>query len=90
VNLIPRAVGYNWTLSFSTEAHGFSLNTLYRQMVEVESPCLVVVQDTSGQVFGAMAPCTLTPSEYFYGTGETFLYTFNPSFRVSTQSFEIF
>lgn len=51
VNLIPRAAGYNWTLSFSTDQNGFSLNTLYRQLANVETPCLVVVMDTNRNVF---------------------------------------
>lgn len=82
VNLIPRAMGYNWVLSFSTEKHGFSLNTIYRNLADVESPCLVVVMDTNLNVFGAMVSGKLVPSEHFYGTGESFLYTFYPSFKV--------
>ena len=50
VNLIARAIGYNWILSFSTEEHGFSLNTMYRKLVEIDSPCLVVVKDTNNNV----------------------------------------
>ncbi len=50
INLIARAVGYNWVLSFSTEEHGFSLNTLYRKLADVEGPCLIVVKDTANNV----------------------------------------
>ncbi len=50
VNLIPRAMGYSWVLSFSTEEHGFSLATLYRHLAEIESPCLIVVMDTNRNV----------------------------------------
>ena len=52
VNLIPRAVGYNWMLAFSTELHGFSLNTIYRNLAQVDGPCLVVVMDTNRNVIG--------------------------------------
>jgi len=82
VNLIARAIGYNWILSFSTEEHGFSLGTMYRKLADVETPCLVVVKDTNNNVFGAMSSTKLYQSEHFYGTGESFLFTFTPTFRV--------
>lgn len=50
VNLIPRAMGYAWIKSFSTDEQGFSLKHLYRQLSEVETPCLIVVQDTCRNV----------------------------------------
>ncbi len=50
VNLIPRAIGYNWVLTFSTDVNGFSLNTLYRLLSEIDGPCLVVVMDTARNV----------------------------------------
>ncbi|CAF0703097.1 unnamed protein product [Brachionus calyciflorus] len=81
-NLIPRAVGYDWILSFSTELHGFSLGTMYRQLSEVEGPCLIVVLDSNQNIFGAMSSCKLYPSEHYYGTGESFLFSFTPSFKV--------
>ncbi len=50
VNLIPRAVGYAWVKSFDTEENGFSLKHLYRCLDPVETPCLIVVQDTAKNV----------------------------------------
>ncbi len=50
VNLIPRAVGYAWIKSFGTEENGFSLKHLYRCLDQVETPCLIVVQDTANHV----------------------------------------
>jgi hypothetical protein len=82
VNLIPRAVGYRWVLSFSTELNGFSLTTLYRLLSETEGPCLVVVKDTNNDIFGTMTSSKLMLSEHFYGTGESFLFTFYPEFKV--------
>ncbi|XP_064597789.1 LOW QUALITY PROTEIN: oxidation resistance protein 1-like [Liolophura sinensis] len=77
-----RAVGYPWTLVYSTETNGFSLKTLYRHMIGLEGPILLVVEDTGHNVFGALVACPLTMSEHFYGTGESFLYTFTPEFCV--------
>lgn len=42
--------GYVWTLMFSTSQHGFSLNSLYRKMNRLESPILMVIEDTEHNV----------------------------------------
>lgn len=49
-HLPARAEGYVWTLVFSTSQHGFSLNSMYRKMQKVESPILLVIQDTDNNV----------------------------------------
>jgi hypothetical protein len=43
---------------------------------ECLSLCLVV------QVFGALISCALRVSDHFYGTGETFLFTFGSDSRL--------
>lgn len=45
--------GYVWTLVFSTSQHGFSLNSLYRKMNRLESPILMVIEDTEHNVSAA-------------------------------------
>lgn len=81
-HLPARAEGYAWSLIFSTSQHGFSLNTLYRKMQKLETPVLIVIQDTDNNVFGALTSCSLRVSDHFYGTGESLLYKFNPTFKV--------
>ncbi|KAI1901929.1 hypothetical protein AGOR_G00039480 [Albula goreensis] len=81
-NLPPRTIGYPWTLAFSTSKHGMSLKTLYRTMQGQDTPMLLVIKDSDGQVFGALASEPLKVSDGFYGTGETFLFTFCPDFEV--------
>lgn len=49
-HLPARAEGYAWSLVFSTSLHGFSLNSLYRKMNRLESPVLIVIQDTENNV----------------------------------------
>lgn len=49
-HLPARAEGYQWTLVFSTSQHGFSLNSMYRKMARIESPILLVIEDTEGNV----------------------------------------
>ncbi|XP_075236667.1 TLD domain-containing protein mustard isoform X2 [Lycorma delicatula] len=81
-HLPARAEGYLWTLVFSTSQHGFSLNSMYRKMNRIESPILLVIQDTEGNVFGGLTSCALKVSDHFYGTGESLLYRFSPEFQV--------
>ncbi|XP_078396203.1 oxidation resistance protein 1a isoform X2 [Cetorhinus maximus] len=81
-NLPPRTVGYPWTLIYSTAKHGMSLKTLYRSMTGVDTPMLLVIKDSDGQLFGALASEPFKVSDCFYGTGETFLFTFYPEFKI--------
>ncbi|KQL60599.1 oxidation resistance protein 1 isoform X2 [Amazona aestiva] len=81
-SLPPRTIGYPWTLVYSTAKHGMSLKTLYRTMVGLDTPVLLVIKDSDGQVFGALASEPFKVSDGFYGTGETFMFTFCPDFKV--------
>ena len=80
--LPARVEGYPWSLVFSTSQNGFSLASLYRKMVGIESPILVVIEDTQGNVFGAITSCEIRPSETFYGTGESCLFALCPKLVV--------
>ncbi|XP_014599547.1 PREDICTED: oxidation resistance protein 1 isoform X21 [Polistes canadensis] len=80
-HLPARAEGYLWTLVFSTSQNGFSLNSMYRKMGKIESPILLVIEDTEGNVFGALTSCALHVSDHFYGTGESLLFRFTPRFQ---------
>lgn len=81
-HLPPRTIGYPWTLVYSTAKHGMSLKTLYRTMLGLDTPVLLVIKDSDAQVFGALASEPFKISDCFYGTGETFLFTFCPDFQV--------
>ncbi|XP_068087572.1 nuclear receptor coactivator 7 isoform X4 [Hyperolius riggenbachi] len=80
--LPARVQGYPWHLMYSTQLHGTSLKTLYRNLASIDSPVLLVVKDMDNQVFGAYATHPFRLSDLYYGTGETFLFTFNPDFKV--------
>ncbi|XP_026228907.1 C2H2-type zinc finger protein isoform X2 [Anabas testudineus] len=77
----PRTQGYPWQLVYSTAIHGSSLKTLYRNMVDLDSPVLLVVKDMNKKVFGAFSSDSFRVSKYCYGTGETFLFSFSPDFQ---------
>ncbi|KAM4687629.1 oxidation resistance protein 1 isoform 2-T2 [Discoglossus pictus] len=81
-HLPPRTIGYPWTLVYSTAKHGMSIKTLYRTMLGLDTPVLLVIKDSDAQVFGALASEPFKVSDGFYGTGETFLFTFCPEFEV--------
>ncbi|KAM8966195.1 oxidation resistance protein 1 isoform 2-T2 [Pelodytes ibericus] len=81
-HLPPRTIGYPWTLVYSTAKHGMSLKTLYRTMLGLDTPVLLVIKDSDAQIFGALASEPFKVSDCFYGTGETFLFTFCPDFEV--------
>ncbi|XP_066470322.1 nuclear receptor coactivator 7 isoform X4 [Tiliqua scincoides] len=80
--LPARVQGYPWRLVYSTQEHGTSLKTLYRKSTALDSPVLLVIKDMDNQIFGAYATHPFRFSDHYYGTGETFLYTFNPLFKV--------
>ncbi|KAM5327694.1 nuclear receptor coactivator 7 isoform 2-T5 [Glossophaga mutica] len=80
--LPARVQGYPWRLAYSTLEHGTSLKTLYRKSSSLDSPVLLVIKDMDNQIFGAYATHPFKFSDHYYGTGETFLYTFSPHFKV--------
>ena len=83
-----RAEGYSWTLAFTTSTMGFSLKSLYRSLSKYEGPVLLIIKDNERTVFGTFSSCNLRPSDSFYGTGETYLFTFRSpsSSTASSQS----
>ncbi|XP_026150129.1 nuclear receptor coactivator 7 isoform X2 [Mastacembelus armatus] len=76
-----RTQGYPWQLVYSTAVHGSSLKTLYRNMAGLDSPVLLVIKDMHKKVFGAFSSDSFRVSKYCYGTGETFLFSFNPDLQ---------
>ncbi|XP_052391668.1 nuclear receptor coactivator 7 isoform X2 [Carassius gibelio] len=80
--LPARVQGYPWRLVYSTLVHGTSLKTLYRNMMTLDCPVLMVIKDMENQIFGAFSTHPFRVSTYCYGTGETFLYSFRPEIKV--------
>ncbi|NXX73242.1 TLDC2 protein, partial [Spizella passerina] len=80
--LPPRLTQQPWHLLYSTGRDGFSLRTLYRSGARPDSPALLLIRDTEAQAFGAFSATAIRSSSGFYGTGETFLFSFCPELKV--------
>ena len=52
-------------------------------MAAIDSPVLLVVQDSKGKLFGAMVSGPLRISKEFYGTGESFLFSLDDNGEIS-------
>ncbi|RPD72704.1 TLD-domain-containing protein, partial [Lentinus tigrinus ALCF2SS1-7] len=65
----------SWTLLYSLDQHGISLNTLYARCQDFKGSQLLVVRDSGDTLFGAWMGEGIHPSKgAYYGSGESFLW----------------
>jgi len=77
-SVLPGRFAYGrWQLVYCTERDGISLHTLYRKAAG-KAPSVLVVKDTGGYVFGALAMEPWKIHTRFYGTGETSVFQLYP------------
>lgn len=76
--LPARCLEHPWTLAFSTALDGFSLGSLYRAAaLEKEGPCLLVLREIGSMTsLGALLSHSPRVSKKFFGTGESWLFTY--------------
>ncbi|XP_055937164.1 oxidation resistance protein 1-like isoform X1 [Argiope bruennichi] len=79
---LPARAMNPWELIYGSYLHGFSLKTMYRSMAKYDCPVLLVIVNRNDAIFGAYLSSTLRLSDHFYGTGESFLFTFHPEFKI--------
>ncbi len=68
-----------WDVVFRTHVDGVSFHTFYKNVASC-NPTIIFVQDITNTVFGAFASETWQPCSHFYGTGESFLFSFKVAF----------
>lgn len=70
------ANGRDWVLLYSTIRHGISLLTLYRRCALLPGPCLVVVGDFKGAIFGGYSsgPLSAMNKKKYLGSSDSFVF----------------
>eukprot|EP00897_Mesotaenium_endlicherianum_P008483 jgi/Mesen1/7663/ME000400S06855 len=76
-NLPALASGREWVLLYSTIKHGISLLTLYRRSALLAGPCLLVIGDKKGAVFGGLSsgPLKASNRKKYQGTSDSFVFS---------------
>ena len=72
--------GNAWSLLYSTSQHGASLHTLLT-LVQRQKPTLLILSTNKGHVFGGYATESWHIDSHYYGTGESFLFSFSEQFE---------
>lgn len=94
----PKVDGCPWVLMYSTNKHGFNLNTLIRKVKDVTTPVLILIEpfpnktdknrnvklknDIDETIFGAYLSDMPKHSRKFSGNGETFVFKIRPKKEV--------
>eukprot|EP00088_Acartia_fossae_P069422 TRINITY_DN9063_c0_g1_i1.p1 TRINITY_DN9063_c0_g1~~TRINITY_DN9063_c0_g1_i1.p1 ORF type:complete len:438 (+),score=86.78 TRINITY_DN9063_c0_g1_i1:114-1427(+) len=76
----PRLRLYPWTLMYSLKKDGCSLANLYSRLKNYDHTLLLIIVDTKRTIFGAVLspPSLKLRGKTYYGTCETFVFTFYP------------
>jgi len=69
------------TVCFTTEKDGFSLLSLFNHVKQYH-PLLLLLQTKNAKIIGAYLTHPLSKSKSFYGTGETFIFSIKPYYKV--------
>lgn len=67
----------DWLLLYSTSKHGISLLTMYRRAAG-HAPCVLLMKDPGGHVFGSYCSEAWKVAPRFFGTGESFVFQLEP------------
>lgn len=74
---------HRWRLLFSTQLHGQSFSQLCSHITH-QGPCLVVLEDRDGYVFGGFASRSWEVKPQFQGDNKCFLFSITPSMATYT------
>ncbi|XP_032086430.1 MTOR-associated protein MEAK7 [Thamnophis elegans] len=82
---LPSELRDKWQLVFASGIHGESFSQLCGHIVS-QGPCLLVLKDTDGHVFGGFSSCSWEVKPQFQGNNTCFLFSVSPSLAVFTCS----
>lgn len=71
----------NFKILYSFERDGISFNTFYQKVSDAQQS-IIVIEDDMQNVFGVYVSEEIRNSQKFYGTGETFLFSFFKSIKI--------
>eukprot|EP00079_Xenopus_tropicalis_P035236 XP_017949007.1 PREDICTED: TLD domain-containing protein 1 [Xenopus tropicalis] len=80
---LPSDVQHKWRLLFSSQIHGESFSQLCGHILD-QGPCLLIVKDSDGFVFGGFASQSWKVKPQFQGDSSCFLFSIFPRFDVYT------
>lgn len=80
---LPREQRHRWHLLFSTELHGHSFAQLCGRIPH-RGPCVALLEDHDGYVFGGFASCSWEIKPQFQGDDKCFLFSISPNMAVHT------
>ncbi|CAK9294694.1 unnamed protein product [Gordionus sp. m RMFG-2023] len=80
-NNCPSDLRNVWRLLYSTKLNGESFVRLIRH-ITYAGPCILIVQEKNGNVFGGFASRTLFPKSQFQGSESSYLFSLKPHIRI--------
>ncbi|NXG18558.1 TLDC1 protein, partial [Grallaria varia] len=80
---LPAELQHKWQLLFSSRLHGESFSQLCGHVVN-KGPCIVILRDTDGYLFGGFASHSWEVKPQFQGDNRCFLFSVFPSLAVYT------
>ncbi|CAG9570821.1 unnamed protein product [Danaus chrysippus] len=78
---LPPQHQHKWRFLFSTNIHGESFSTMTGRIID-QGPSVIIIEDSSGYIFGGFATASWAFGPNFTGTDDSFLFTCLPKMRV--------
>ncbi|XP_013137967.1 PREDICTED: TLD domain-containing protein 1 isoform X2 [Papilio polytes] len=78
---LPQKYQHKWRFLFSSHIHGESFSTMAGRIIE-QGPSVLIIEDSSGHIFGGFAASAWAFGPNFTGTDDSFLFTAAPKMRV--------
>ncbi|XP_012586126.1 PREDICTED: TLD domain-containing protein 1 isoform X1 [Condylura cristata] len=82
---LPAELRHRWRLLFASELHGHSFAQLLGHIVH-QGPCVTLLEDHDGHVFGGFASCSWEVKPQFQGDSRCFLFSISPQMAVFTHT----